>query len=88
MLVLSRKIGESVIVEDVRVMVVSIEPTVEVVLQKVAGGEEVRAVLPHDQYVDACYDTQLIHIESRSEKVRLGIEAPEGIRVHREEVGF
>ena len=47
MLVLSRELGDSVIIEDVRVTVVRIGPKyAEVSLVKLAGGKPVELILP------------------------------------------
>ncbi len=86
-LVLSREIGQAVLIEDVVVtLVAATAEYAEVSLQKLSGGKTVIATLPKQQCVDACYDTQLVYIEGKGKKVRLGIEAAADLFIQRKEV--
>lgn len=96
MLVLSRKPGESVVIDDVLFTFVRASAThATATLQKLSGGRITEVELPIDQYVDACYDTRIIFIASRiifiasrdhGSRGRFGFEYPDGISIHRKEV--
>lgn len=87
MLILSREIGQAIVIDDVVVTVIRVGGrSAEVSLQKLTGGKRVVATLLRDEPVDACYNTRLLFIESRGPKVRLGIDAPDGIEIRRQEV--
>jgi sRNA-binding carbon storage regulator CsrA len=87
MLVQSREIGQAIVIEDVLVTLITVAPHyAEVALQKLSGGKSLVVTLPHNESVDACYDTKLVYIQSFGQKARLGIDVPPGIRVHRKEV--
>lgn len=81
---MTRDVGECLLIDDVVVTVTRVnEEYAEVSLQKQAGGPARVATLPRKELVDACYDTQVVFIESRGTKARLGIEYPEEIAVTR-----
>lgn len=87
MLVLSREIGQAIVIDDVVITVVRVTPEyAEITLQKVTGGKKVIATLPLNEYVDACYNTQIVFITSRGNKARFGVEAPADLPIYRYEV--
>ncbi len=86
MLVLSREIGESVVIEDVVLTLVSVsEKYVEVSLVKMSGGKVTMATLPHDQTVEICYDVEVVVVNTKGPKVRLGFETPDDLTIRRGE---
>ena len=86
MFVLSREIGESVIVEDVALTLVRIgEQYVEVSLVKMTGGKSTVLTLPRHQPVDICYDVQVVFVAAENSKARLGIEYPPEVSITRRE---
>ena len=86
MLVLSRELGESVVIEDVRLTVLRIDSAyAEVSLAKVAGGKPVVLTLPRHEYVQACYDVRIVFIQVNGPKVRLGFDAPREVHISRSE---
>lgn len=87
MLVLSREIGTSIVIEDVRVTLVRVGPEhCEVALEKLAGGRRRIATLPREESVAACYDTRLVFLGMRGAQARLGIDAPRDVHIARQDV--
>ena len=84
MLLLTREIGEAILIEDVAVTLICSNPNVaEVSLQKLSGGKKVTATLLRGKAVDACYETQLIYIGAKGTAARIGVNFPKWIRVVR-----
>ena len=87
MLVRSREIGESVVIEDVALTVIrTSDEYVEVSLAKISGGRSTIVTLPHQEYVEICYEVQIVFIATKDTKVRLGFEAPSETRICRHEI--
>lgn len=87
MLVLSREIGESLVIEDVALTLVTVGGRyAEVSLVKLAGGKTIVVALPYGEYVDICYDARVVLIRAEGTKARLGFEAPEGVLIRRREL--
>ena len=87
MLVLSRRAGEAILIEDVVVTLLSVRPDfIEVALQKRSGGKSVVVTLSKGQSVDACYDSRICFVAYRDSKARLGIQAPADIEIRRQEM--
>ncbi|MEX1095822.1 MAG: carbon storage regulator [Planctomycetales bacterium] len=87
MLVLSREIGTSIVIEDVRVTLVRVGPEhCEVALEKLAGGTRRIATLPRDESVEVCYGARLVFIGASGTKARLAIDAPREVHVARHEI--
>ena len=84
MLVLSRQVGESVIIEDVTLTLTRVgDGYVEVSLTKVSGGEKTVLTLPHDERVSICYDVEVIFVAAMGTKVRFGFEFPPKVTIIR-----
>lgn len=84
MLILSREVGESVIIEDVALTLVRFgAKSAEVSFVKLAGGKSVILQLPHHQARDVCYDVQVVFVGAKGTKVRLGFEAPPHVTITR-----
>ncbi|MEX0717001.1 MAG: carbon storage regulator [Planctomycetaceae bacterium] len=87
MLVLHRRIGEAVVIEDVRVTLVQVTAAYcEVAFQKLAGGRRTVATLPHHEFAQACYDTRLVFLGRVGTKATLGIDASKELRIVRDEL--
>jgi len=87
MLIISREIGEALLILDIVVIVVRVERnSAEISLQKAAGGKRVSTILSRSKFVDGCYNTRIVLVETRGTKARLGIEAPKDLPIHRYEV--
>ena len=87
MLVLSREIGESVVIEDVALTVIrTSDEYVEVSLAKISGGRSTIVTLPQHEYVEIGYEVQIVFIATKDSKVRLGFEAPPETRICRQEI--
>lgn len=89
MFVLSREIGQSILIEDVEITLVDVRPEfAEVTFQKDSGGQKRSKKLPHDESVAICYDAQMVFIQFRNaSSARIGIEAPTSVQVFRKETG-
>ena len=86
MLVLSRAVGESVVIEDVNLCLVrTTSQYAEVSLTKLSGGKSVVVTLPLQKKVDICYDVEAVFVATNGEKARLGFEYPNGVSVLRRE---
>ena len=86
MFVLSREVGQSVVIEDVAVTLVRIgEAYVEVSLVKMAGGKSLVVTLPYQQPKDICYNVQVVFVAVTGMKARLGFEAPPEVAITRRE---
>jgi len=86
MLILSREVGEAVIIEDVALTLVRIgENYVEVSLVKTTGGRPVVLTLPHHQYINVCYNAQAVFVATKGTQARLGFEAPPDVAIRRRE---
>lgn len=86
MLVLSRKIGESVIIEDVALTLARVgDGYVEVSLAKTTGGKMTVLTLPHHERVAICYNVEVIFVEATGEKARFGFEYPPEVTITRQE---
>ena len=87
MLILSREIGEAVVINDVVVTVVRIDDDyLEISLVKATGGKSRVAVLPRQQSVDICYDAQVVFVGAKGTKARLGFEVPVEVTIQRREM--
>lgn len=84
MLILSREIGESFLIEDVVVTLVRVDGRyAEVALRKSSGGKPRLLTLRRDDLVTVCYDAQLVLVALSGSKARFGIESPDEIEVRR-----
>lgn len=87
MLVLSRRIGESLVIEDTEVRVHGFDDeSAELHLRKITGGAVVVASIHRSELLDACYDCQLTLVAVRDDRIRVGIVSPEDVAVYRKEV--
>ncbi len=87
MLVVSRRVDESLLLEDVVVTVRDFgEDSAELELRKLTGGQSVQAQIRKHELLDACYDCQLTVVAVRGDRVRIGIAAPDEVAVARKEV--
>jgi len=86
MLVLSRQVGETVVIEDVVVTVIRVaEGYVEASLAKMSGGKATIVTLPQNEYVDICYEARVVYLFAKGPKVRLGFELPRWTAIRRGE---
>ena len=86
MFVLSREIGESVLIEDVDVRLIRMTPRyAEVSLAKLTGGAPVVVTLPLQKKVHICYDVQAVFVSTKGDMARLGFEYPADISIVRRE---
>lgn len=86
MLILSREIGQSVIIADVTLTLVSVgERYVEIRLAKISGGKSILFTLLPQQYVDICYNVQVVFVAAKGAKARLGFECPPEVAINRAE---
>ena len=86
MLVLTREIGQSVIIEDVRVTVIRFgSDFAELSFAKITGGEAKIVTMSRNESVDACYDVRITFVQGTRAKLRLGFEAPREVHIHRED---
>ncbi len=92
MLVLFRKVGESILIEDVRFTVVRVSGEyAEVALAKVSGGAKRVLTLTKNQWIEICYNVKVTLIsiagsEGNGDKTRFAFEYPEGVSIVRGEV--
>ncbi len=84
MLVLSRKVGEAIIIEDVVLTLARVaDGYVEVSLRKKTGGRPTVLALPHHQRIDICYSVEAVFIDATSAGARLGFEHPAEVTLRR-----
>lgn len=90
MLVLSREIGDSIRIEDVKLTLVRIDeqqpPYVEIVLAKTLGGKRRVVTLPQDEWIEICYGVTIGLVATSKRKARLGLEYPTGVDLRRSEL--
>ena len=87
MLVLTRTIGESLLIEDVSLHVIQIQPSaITFSMQKLSGGRETIVHLQRHQIVEVCYNVKFQLIAVKGQSVRLGLESPKDVTIHRPEV--
>lgn len=82
MLVLTRDIGQSLLIEDVQLRMIYADPNSMIFsMEKLAGGRETKVRLQRHQIVNVCYDVkfQLISVEGTT--ARLGLEHPESVTI-------
>ena len=85
MLVLSRRVHESIIVNEVIVVTVAAIPraAVELSLATIEGGELSRLHLSKNESAIIGSGVRVTLVEATTEKVRLGIELPPGVSISR-----
>ena len=86
MLILHRKIGESVLIEDAVVTVIEIDELgfeTKISLAKHTGEAPIEVAVPLQEKVEICHEVQVVFIEYSHGRARLGFEAPETVVVMR-----
>ena len=88
MLVLSREVGESVLIEDVLGTVVrASSDSIDMSFVKKNGGRNVLVTFRRNQVVEICYNVQAVLIRSDGKSARLGFEYPKNdVHVSRAEM--
>ncbi|MBI1344712.1 hypothetical protein GC163_00335 [bacterium] len=83
MLAVSRRVGEKILIEDITLTVVSISSTaIELSLAKRNSPATVFTLKP-TQFVLACYNVRIGVVRVQGERVRLGFEIPETVKIAR-----
>jgi len=83
MLAVSRRVGEQILIEDITLTVMSISPTaIEFSLTKRNSPATVFTLKP-TQFVHACYNVRIGVVRVQGERVRLGFEIPETVKIAR-----
>ncbi|HUG18843.1 MAG TPA: hypothetical protein VMM56_07675 [Planctomycetaceae bacterium] len=86
MLVLSREIGQSIVIEDVLLTLLRIdEEYVEFSLTKLTGGKPKIVTLPHREQIEICYEVQVALIQIKGSRARFGFEYPPEVEITRHE---
>jgi sRNA-binding carbon storage regulator CsrA len=84
MLILSRHVGDALIIGDVVVTLKKYDAkSAEMSLTHQDGEASEVLVLNRDQPAPGPHDTHLVYIERRQDKIRLGIEVPHNVPIHR-----
>lgn len=84
MLVVTRSVGESLLIEDVQLTVIQMqENTITFSMQKLTGGRETIVHLQRHQIVEVCYNVKFQLVRVAGSRARLGLEVPPGVNVQR-----
>lgn len=83
MLAVSRRVGEQILIEDITLTVKSITPeAIELMLTKRNSPATIFTLRP-SQFVLACYNVRIGVVRVQGERVRLGFEIPETVKIAR-----
>ncbi len=82
MLVLTRNVGQSLLIEDVQLTLIYVDPGSMIFsMEKLTGGRETKVRLQRHQIVNVCYDVKFQLISVEGSTARLGLEHPESVTI-------
>lgn len=82
MLVLTRGVGQSLLIEDVQLKLIYLDPNSMIFsMEKLKGGRETKVRLQRHQIVNVCYDVKFQLISVEGSTARLGLEHPESVTI-------
>ena len=82
MLVLTRDVGQSLLIEDVQLKLIYVDPSSMIFsMEKLTGGRETKVRLQRHQILNVCYDVKFQLISVEGSTARLGLEHPESVTI-------
>lgn len=82
MLILTRDVGQSLLIEDVQLNLIYAEPrSIIFSMEKLTGGRETKVSMHRHQIVDVCYNVRFQLISVTGQTARLALEFPETVSV-------
>ncbi len=82
MLVLTRDVGESLLIDDVQLkLVYTDQSSIIFSMEKLTGGRETKVRVQRHQIVNVCYDVKFQLISVEGSTARLGLEHPESVTI-------